>query len=167
MSCTIAPGGVGKTALLCAEALAMVTGRPLLEDMPQGRLRVWLVNLEDPVDELRRRIGATALRYGIGKDDIGDRLYLDLGRDMAIVVAADSRDGVVVNRPVVDAIRCEIAVRCIDVLIIDPFVACHALPENDNGKIAAVTGYGPISPRRRVAQSSLSITPASCPRISN
>ena len=62
VSCTIAPGGIGKTALLCAEALAMVTGRPLLGDAPQGRLRVWLVNLEDPIDELRRRIAATAPR---------------------------------------------------------------------------------------------------------
>jgi AAA domain-containing protein len=139
VSCTIAPGGIGKTALLCAEALAMVTGRPLLGDAPQGRLRVWLVNLEDPIDELRRRIGATALQYGIGKDDIGGRLYLDSGRDMAIVVATDSREGVTVNRPVLDAIKREIANRCIDVLIIDPFVACHAVPENDNGKIAAVT----------------------------
>jgi hypothetical protein len=139
VSCTIAPGGVGKTALLCAEALAMVTGRPLLGDAPQGRLRVWLVNLEDPIDELRRRIAATALQYGIGKDDIGGRLYLDSGRDMAIVVATNSREGVTVNRPVLDAIKREIANRCIDVLIIDPFVACHAVPENDNGKIAAVT----------------------------
>jgi len=117
----------------------MVTGRPLLGDAPQGRLRVWLVNLEDPIDELRRRIAATALQYGIGKDDIGGRLYLDSGRDMAIVVATNSREGVTVNRLVLDAIKREIANRCIDVLIIDPFVACHAVPENDNGKIAAVT----------------------------
>jgi hypothetical protein len=138
VSCTIAPGGAGKTALECAEALAMVTGRPLLDDAPQGRLRVWLVNLEDPVDEIRRRIGATALLYGIGKDDIGDRLHIDSGRDTAMVVATDSREGVVVNRPVLDGIKREISARSIDVLIIDPFVACHALPENDNGKIAAV-----------------------------
>jgi hypothetical protein len=138
VSCTIAPGGVGKTALECTEALAMVTGRALLGDVPDGRPRVWLLNLEDPIDEIRRRIGATALHYDISKVDIGDRLFLDSGRDIALVIAADSRDGVVVNRPVFDLIKREIVARRIDVVIVDPFVACHAVPENDNGKIAAV-----------------------------
>ena len=138
VSCTIAPGGVGKTALICTETLAMVTGRPLLGDAPEGRLRVWLVNLEDPMDELRRRIGATALRYGVNKDDIGDRLFLDSGRDTSMVIASDSRDGIVINRPAVDSIKREIIAHGIDVLTIDPFVSCHAVHENDNGKIAAV-----------------------------
>ena len=37
-----------------------------------------------------------------------------------------------IARPVVDALVAEIIARKIDVLIIDPFVSCHELPENDN-----------------------------------
>jgi AAA domain len=137
-SADIAPGGTGKSALIISEALAMVTGLPLLGDVPAGKLRVWAINLEDPTDELRRRIAATALHYRISPADIGDRLFLDSGRDTVIVLATDARDGIQIAEPVVDAIRAEIIAKRIDVVQVDPFVACHAVPENDNGKIAAV-----------------------------
>jgi hypothetical protein len=138
ISADIAPGGLGKSSLVITETMAMVTGRPLLGDRPVGKLRVWLVNLEDPRDELDRRVAATALHYGITRDDIGDRLFVDSGRDAEMVIAIDSREGVKIAKPIVDAIRTEITEKQIDVMIVDPFVASHAVPENDNGKIAAV-----------------------------
>jgi hypothetical protein len=66
-SATIAPGGFGKSSLIVTEALAMVTGRPLLGDQPAGRLRVWQINLEDPEDELQRRVAAAALHHGMSR----------------------------------------------------------------------------------------------------
>jgi hypothetical protein len=138
ISADIAPGGLGKSSLVIAETIAMVSGKPLLGDQPAGKLRVWLVNLEDPLDELNRRIAATALHYGITPDDIGDRLFVDSGRDAAMVIATDSRDGVKIAVPVVDAIRSEIVEKRIDVMLVDPFVASHAVPENDNAKVATV-----------------------------
>jgi hypothetical protein len=138
LSATIAPGGFGKSSLIVPEALAMVTGRALLGDQPAGRLRVWQVNLEDPVDELKRRFAAAAQHHRISPDDIGDRLFLDSGRNTEIVIATESRDGIEIAVPVVEAIKAEIAAKSIDVLQVDPFVACHAVSENDNTKIAAV-----------------------------
>jgi hypothetical protein len=138
VSTTVGIGGRGKTSLIIADALAMVTGRALLGDQPAGRLRVWLVSMEDPLEELHRRIAATCLHYGISKDDIGDRLFLDAGHNTSIVVAIDQRDGIKIMVPVVDALRAEVAERKIDALLIDPFVDCHAVAENDNSKIAAV-----------------------------
>ncbi len=134
----IAPGGYGKSSLTVAEALAMVTSRPLLGDEPAGKLRVWQINLEDPEDELQRRFAAAALHYGITADDIGDRLFVDSGRKVDIVIATESRDGIEIAVPVVEAIKAEILAKALDVLQIDPFVACHAVAENDNTKIAAV-----------------------------
>jgi hypothetical protein len=138
VSTTIGVGGRGKTSLIVADALAMVTGRALLGDQPADKLRVWLISMEDPLEELNRRIAATALHYDITKQDIGDRLYLDAGASASIVVATDQRDGIKINVPVVDALRAEIADRKIDVLQVDPFIDSHAVAENDNGKIAAV-----------------------------
>lgn len=40
VSATFAPGGVGKSALALAEAMAMASGKPLLGPRPRGRLRV-------------------------------------------------------------------------------------------------------------------------------
>jgi hypothetical protein len=137
-SATISPGGFGKSSLVIAETLAMVTGRALLGDQPAGQLRVWQINLEDPEDELRRRFAAAAIHYGIGPEDIGNRLFLDSGRKVDIVIAREGRDGVEIAVPIIEAIKAEIIDKQIDALVIDPFVACHEVAENDNTRIAAV-----------------------------
>jgi hypothetical protein len=139
VSGTIAPGGYGKSTLIVGEALAMRTGRPLLGEQPAGKLRVWQINLEDPEDELRRRFAAAAIHYAISPEDIGDGLFVDSGRNADIVIATEGRDGIEIAVPIVEAIKAEIASNRIDVLQIDPFVACHSVAENDNTKIAAVT----------------------------
>lgn len=138
VSLTVAPGGIGKTALAVVEALQMVTGRPLLGGREQPPLRVWIWNGEDPLDEMQRRVQAACLHYGIGPDEIGDRLFLDSGRTAPIVLAKDSRSGVAVAEPVVAALKATVMGNGIDVLSIDPYVASHAVNENDNGKVAAV-----------------------------
>lgn len=138
LSTTIAPGGSGKSSLIVTEALAMVTGRSLLGDQPAGPLRVWHYNLEDPEDELLRRVIAAARHHGIGREDIADRLFLDSGRRANMVIATESRDGIEIAVPVVEKLKKEILKYGIDVLQVDPFVACHAVAENDNMKIAAI-----------------------------
>lgn len=138
LSATVAPGGLGKSSLEMVEALAMVTGRDLIGESPKGELRVWYWNGEDPQEELQRRIAAACLHYGITPEDLGGRLYVDSGRDTEIVIVRETRDGVQVAEPVVEAIIREIRTNGIDVLQIDPFVASHAVSENDNTKIEAV-----------------------------
>lgn len=136
---TVAPGGLGKTSLALVEILAMVTGRPLLGTPVPERLRCWYWNGEDPLEEVERRVMAACLHYGIRPEEIGDRLFLDSGRDTPIVVAQKLGDGVTVMRPVVDALIAEIRERRVDLMTIDPFVSCHGVPENDNGAIDKVT----------------------------
>lgn len=133
LSATVAPGGVGKSALVTAETLAQVSGKPLLGVTVPQTLRVWLWNLEDPQEETMRRIQAAALHYRLAADDIGDRLFVDSGRDQRLVVATATRNGAVIVRPVVDGLIAEILARKIDVIVIDPFVSCHEASENDNG----------------------------------
>ena len=55
----------------------MVSGHALLGEQPTGQLRVWQINLEDPEDELRRRVAAAAIHYKLKFDDISDRLFID------------------------------------------------------------------------------------------
>lgn len=139
VSATIAPGGLGKSSLIIAEALAMVSGKPLLGIEPRGLSRVWYWNGEDPRDELVRRVAATMLHYGLTNEDIGDRFFLDSGRDVGIVIARRSRDEAVIAEPVSEQLIGELRSRHFDVLIIDPFVSSHRVPENDNGAIDLVS----------------------------
>lgn len=139
VSLDVAAGGVGKSSLKIGEAIAMATGRDFYDKgLPEGALTVWMWNLEDPHDEIERRIHATAQRFNVDPDELGDRLYVDSGRDQPLVMATEGPDGAMIVRPVVDALIEEMITRKIDVLQIDPFVSSHAVSENDNNAIDIV-----------------------------
>lgn len=133
LSVDVAAGGVGKSSLKIGEALAMTTGRELYgKEIGDGPLRVWLYNLEDPMEETERRLHATAKHFRITPGDIGDRLFVDSGRDQPCVIAEETPNGARIATPVVEEIIRELTERQIDVLILDPFVSSHAVSENDN-----------------------------------
>lgn len=139
VSATVAPSGVGKSSLIIAEALAMASGRPLLGVEPRGQFKVWLWNGEDPRDELARRIAATMQHYGLTREDVGDRLFVDSGRDMEIVLATETRDGAKISAPVAGAVLETLLANGVDVMQVDPFVSSHRVSENDNGAIDLVS----------------------------
>jgi hypothetical protein len=139
VSATIAPGGLGKSSKQLIEAIGMVIGRDLLRGTTaKKKLKVWYWNLEDPRDEINRRIAAILLHYKIHPDEIEGRLFINSGRNDPLVIAEKQRDNITICLPVVEALKAEILRLGIDVVIIDPFVSCHRLPENDNGAIDAV-----------------------------
>lgn len=139
VSLDVAAGGVGKSSLKIGEALAMASGQDFYsKGLPEGALNVWMWNLEDPHDEIERRIHATAQRFKLKPEDLGNRLYVDSGRDQPLVMATEGPNGAMIVRPVVDALIEEMIARKIDVLQIDPFVSSHAVSENDNNAIDIV-----------------------------
>ena len=139
VSVDVAAAGIGKSSLKIAEALSIASGLDIYgKGLPEGALRVWSINLEDPRDELERRLHATASRFAITPDMIGERLFVDSGRDQPVVIATEGRDGAVIVRPVVDALIAEMQARKIDLLQLDPFISSHAVSENDNGAIDMV-----------------------------
>jgi hypothetical protein len=150
MSVTVGAGGIAKSTLTMVEALAMVTDKPLLgvrlmkgarplnEADGTRPLRVWYYNLEDPLDELQRRIGAICKYYKITPEEIGDRLFINSGRSTSLLIAQEERGEVRVNRDTVAQIMAELDAKKIDVMIVDPFVASHQVNENDNSAINLV-----------------------------
>lgn len=136
----VAPGGVGKSSLIAAASLSLVTGKAFLgQQVWGGPKRVWVWNLEDDQDELDRQFAATAIRHGISPEDAGDRLFVDSGPEGAqLCIASDGKDGFKIYEPVIDALVAELRRRRIDVLKVDPFVSSHRIDENDNGKIDAI-----------------------------
>lgn len=153
VTATVAPGGVGKSSLVAAEAVAQVTGRDLLGVTPAKALRVWLWNLEDPQEETERKIHAVGLHYQISEEDLGGRLHVDSGRDNPLVIAEMlPGSGATIVRPVVDALVEEIRWREVDVIKVDPFVSCHQVPENDNGaQDLVVKEWGKVADRGNCA----------------
>lgn len=131
-------GGVGKTSLQIVEALAIVTGRPLLGEDVKERTNVWIVNLEDPIEELQRRILAAMKHYGIQADEVRGRLFVNAGRDFSLKFGTQTRDGVVPNDALVEHLLRKIPEKGIGVVFIDPFVGAHNINENDNMAVNAI-----------------------------
>jgi hypothetical protein len=121
-----------------AEALALVTKRDLFRDHLRTSGRVWYIGLEDPLEEYQRRVAAAALHYGIEQAEIVGGLFLDSGRDQDFVIARESRNGIDIARPVVRSLVENIQANEIALVIVDPFVACHAVRENDNTAVDLV-----------------------------
>jgi hypothetical protein len=140
LSVTVATGGVGKSSLVLADAVALASGRKLHGADPEGKFKVWYWNGEDPREEVERRVVAIMKHYCVSSADIGDRLFFDSGRDdgMEIIIASQTKHATIIARPVEDALTETLIAGKFDVLMIDPFVATHRVTENDNMAIDAI-----------------------------
>ena len=99
-----APGGVGKSLLSIAEALAMVTGKPLLGEATRGGLKVMLMNYEDSELVLRHRVTAAMLHYGIKPAEIDGKLFVEsIGSDL-MRFAKGTPGGTQIVEPSVEAL---------------------------------------------------------------
>lgn len=125
-------GGVGKTSMQIVEALAICTGKPLLLEDVKEQGRVWLINLEDPMEELQRRVLAAMKHYNIKPEDVRGRLFLDAGRDFQIKFTTQTRDGIVANDALIDHMIEKVKENDICFISIDPWVAANDISENDN-----------------------------------
>jgi hypothetical protein len=139
-------GGIGKTSLQIVEALAIVTGRPLLGEEVKERTNVWIVNLEDPLEEIQRRVIAAMQHYKITPDEVRGRLFVNAGRDFSLKFGIQTREGVLPNTKLVEYLCKQIPQKQIGCVFIDPFVGAHSINENDNMAVNAI-----VAEIRRVA----------------
>lgn len=139
-------GGIGKTSLQIVEALAIVTGRPLLGEAVKEQTNVWIVNLEDPLEEIQRRVLSAMRHYGIKPAEVQGRLFVNAGRDFSLKFGIQTRDGVLVNTKLVEYLCRKIPEKQIGCCFIDPFVNAHNINENDNMAVNAI-----VAEIRRVA----------------
>jgi hypothetical protein len=172
VSATIADGGVGKSTLALTEAIAMVTGRPLLgitpnkELFPDGAVRdrrdILYYNAEESLDEIKRRVLAICQHFEIDPRELWQEgspdphwrpsacLMILSGQDAPIVLGGPGDDGFTFNDDVIGDLENWEA----DAVILDPFVSLHQCPENDNTmidaivkRLARIAGGGDGSPK--------------------
>jgi hypothetical protein len=138
LTVTASAGGIGKTSLALAEAIAIATGKPILERPVREQTNTWVINLEDPRAEMNLRLASLMQHYAISHDDLAGRLFIDGEDDIQITLAAESRDGVVTNDALLDLMTAKIKQHSIGCVIVDPFVSIHAVNENANVQIQIV-----------------------------
>ncbi len=150
VSLLVAPGGVGKSAFALASAASLASGRPLLGEHVHHSVPAWVLNLEDPADELHRRLAALMRLHAIPEEALLGRLFLHHGRERRVLVA-DAQGGPVAF-PDQDALTGEARAHGIGLIVVDPFVKSHALDENSNAHMdAAATAWAEVAERTGAA----------------
>jgi hypothetical protein len=144
VSAVVAPGAAGKTTLKIGRAICMATGRDLLgHRVWNGPHRCWLWNLEDDLEEVEKTVHAFLKLWGIGPDDLAGRLFINgadsIGANGLKLAVEDNFGGFRLQRPVAEALIEELKRLGIDYLDVDPFVSSHAVDENSNQAIDAVS----------------------------
>lgn len=131
----VAPGGSGKSLFTLQLAITLATGQQWGEMTPRKRCRTLVINVEDDMQEQRRRLAAA--RRVMGKDVAELRGMIALAEDpeSIIVARADPNRKTVVSTPVVDVLRRYIIDNDIGVLIVDPFAETFEGDENSNSEV--------------------------------
>jgi hypothetical protein len=132
MSCLLADGGVGKTAVRLAQLISLAVGRSLTGEHVFQRCKVLILSLEDGRDELRRRVYAVMRHYHLPPADVKGWLFLDAPKGLRM---AEMKDGAPVVGPLKAYLEAAIHRYQLDIVSLDPFVKTHGLPENSNDAI--------------------------------
>lgn len=146
VSVLVAPGGVGKSALVLGQALALATGRNFLAEKIHHSVPAWVLNLEDPLEETERRLAALMARHAIGRAAVAGRIFLHSGRQRRVRMAVIGPDGFTIAYPDRDAIIAAARAAGIGLIVVDPFVKSHTLEENSNAHMdAAATAWAEVA----------------------
>ena len=135
MSSLLADGGVGKTALRYAQFLSLAVGRSLTGEHVFQRCRVLVVSLEDDRNELKRRILAACLHYGILPSELKGWLFLSAPGASGGKLMTVDKNGQLLRGQMADNLEAVVKARNIGIVSLDPFVKAHSVEENNNSAI--------------------------------
>jgi hypothetical protein len=152
---SIGAGGRMKTSQGLLEAVEMALGRNLStgNPLPAGPLHVLCLNAEEDQDELDRRVAAICQRYNIAKEELGNRLFVKSVRKQPLRFATMVNGAAALNEMALAALESFIARKQIDVFMLDPWVAFHAVRESDNADMDLIIkqGLGGVAERTNSA----------------
>lgn len=132
-------GGIGKSSLTLVEGLSVAADRPLLGEQVIEPTNVWIINLEDPLEETQLRFYAAARHYKLDLEELKGHLFLDGEDTLRMRLAIQNGLGPVwVDERFKDAMMERIKKHEIGLVIVDPFVSSHGVNENDNNQIQSV-----------------------------
>ena len=108
-------------------------------------MNAWVLNLEDPMDELDRRVAALMIRHRIPPEEVAGRLFLHSGRARRVTMATEGPSGRIVH-PDKPGLIAAARAASIGLITIDPFVKSHGLDENANREMdAAATAWAEVA----------------------
>ena len=134
----VAPGGGSKSTLAMTELISVALGRELTGAKVHVQGPVWIMNSEDPEDEVNRRLRAIMDHFKIDVDADYPDIHVS-GSEFEFCLAYEDKKGrVVINHDAVEPIENYIREHGIVLWTLDPWVRAHQISENDNTGIDAL-----------------------------
>jgi hypothetical protein len=130
-----APGGTGKSLFTLQFAIALAAGIQWGTFTPRRRYKSLVINVEDDLDEQRRRLAAASRVMGIDPQTLRGWIYLVDSNEGCVVAGHDPIRRTLVMKPVATKLRSFIEDNKIDVLWADPFAETFEGDENDNSEV--------------------------------
>jgi AAA domain len=130
---TCAPGGTGKSIIALAEAVAMVSGRPILGEAPARPLKVLVWNGEETPEEQEVRLAAICQHHGIAREELYGRLFMVSGFEFPLRFARMKKGTAELEEDDLLLFFDGIEEHQIDIATLDPLISTHEIDENNNG----------------------------------
>ena len=148
----IAPAGVGKSTVSLTWAMSVATGRPLFGLPVHEQAAVAVINNEDDMDELNRRIFALQKFHSVSSKDLESKFFVQSGDNQHFLIAKKDSFAHGITAFHKDSLTDFLIKNKIGVLFVDPFLETHEADENDNRQINEVARmYREISKKANCA----------------
>lgn len=145
VSVLVSPGATGKSLITIQWAMAIILGAPFAERVGldvQAQGSVILVNLEDDVQEMKRRIAAAARHFSLSAEDLkrvkaGLRIWSG-ARSAFSLVGPDPQTRQLAAKPLVAKLSNKVREVGATAVILDTFSKIHSGREKENEDMTAV-----------------------------
>ena len=135
LSVLIAPPAAGKSLLTLQLSIAIAVGMPWAGWRPRRAEKVLIINAEDDVDEMRRRLVAAAREMGVEQEALVGRILLVEVPESIVIARTDSRTKTVIRMPLIEELVATIEREGVGVTIADPFAETFEGDENSNSEV--------------------------------
>ena len=135
-----APGATAKSTWALQLGIASVTGEGrLIGAEVTERTNVLIINNEDPLDEMRRRLAAACKHFGVDHGAIRDKIHLFSGHGNKFKVArrGNGRQQIIAGELLPFLLKFVVENK-IGIIVFDPLVSVHESNENDNTEMQRV-----------------------------
>lgn len=135
LSVLVAPPGSGKSLLTLQWAIMVALGLDWAGWQVRKPCRVLVINSEDDIDEMRRRLVAAARKMGVDQAALADRVLLADAPETIVIAKTDNRTKTVIRTPLLERLVATIKQNEIGCVIVDPFAETFEGDENSNSEV--------------------------------